>query len=198
MNPDGSNPQPNQEPTPTPTPTPEVAPTTPEAVPTPAATTPEVTPVEAVPTKKKFPKWAIILISTIGGLLVLGAIAIVILISVLGSTLAKPLSVSNQFVDAVQANDASAAYALTSDSFKKATPESSLESIISRVGPLLAGDEKLTNQSVKAVNGVNNAEFDYTVENDGKTLYMVVKLQENNGEWQVYSFQSDDAPISSN
>jgi len=189
MNPDGSNPQPTPDAAATP------APSAPEATPvTPAE--PTATPVAPAP-KKGLPKWVVILLSVIGGLVVLGAIAIAILFTVLGNALEKPVTVSNQFVDAVQANDPSAAYALTSTAFKDATPESSLKSIINRVSTPLKGDEKMTGKSIKAVNGVNTAEVNYTVENSGKTYYMQVTLKENDGNWQVQGFSSDDAPIKS-
>lgn len=183
MNPDGSNPQPTPDPAATP------APSTPETTSTPPSTDPAPAP------KKRVPKWVIILLSVIGGLVVLGAIAVVVLITVVGNALAKPVEVSNQFVDAVQVNNPSAAYALTSDAFKNITSESSLESVVSRVSAPLNGEEKITKKSVKAVNGVNTAEVSYTVTNDDKTYYMLVTLKENGGKWQVQGFNSDDQPI---
>jgi hypothetical protein len=202
--------------------TPEV-PSAPEVAPTPeveVAPTPDLTPPAEAPAaladaptieapvapatpatpsapaaKKRLPKWVIILLSVIGGLVVLGGIAIAVLIFVVGGALAKPLTISTQFVDAVQAQNSSAAYALTSDAFKDATPETSLKSIIDRVGPLLQGEEKVTGQAVKAVNGVNRAAISYSVDHEGTTYYMLVTLQENDGTWQVQGFQSDDEPM---
>ncbi len=143
--------------------------------------------------RKKLPKWAAILIAVGGGLVVLGAILGAILLVQLGSSLARPVAVSNQFIDAIQANDASAAYALGSGAFKNAVTEASLAGTIERISSTFSGDEVIINQKVKTMNGTNTAEIEYAVENGGSTYYMLISLQENNGQWQVQAFKSGGA-----
>lgn len=145
--------------------------------------------------KKGLPKVAKIIIGVVGGLIVLIAIGIFALFAIVNNGTKPAVEVSDAFVNAVQANDASAAYALTSSAFKASTTEARLTTVINTVSSALTGDEVITGKSLKSTNGVNQAAIAYSVENSGKTRYIRVVSQETDGTWQVINFKSSDTVL---
>jgi cytoskeletal protein RodZ len=131
------------------------------------------------------------------GIFVVIIIVVGVTLVTIGSSLARPVAISNQFIDAIQANDASAAYVLGSHSFKNAVTEASLATTIDRINSTFKGDEVIVNQKVANMNGINTAEIEYSVQNDGSTSYMLITLHENEGQWQVQAFKSGGARFTS-
>jgi len=152
---------------------------------------PAVTP----PAKKGLPTWAKVLIGSIVGLIVLIGIGVAAIFFVVNSAAEAPVKVSDQFVNAIQANEPSTAYGLTSSAFKEATPEATLTSIITRVSPLLTGEETIAGKKVQSSNGVNQASIVYTVENDSKTRYIRIVLQETDSKWEVINMKTSDSTL---
>lgn len=148
-------------------------------------------PIAGGPTpKKKFPTWLIVLLSVIAGFIAI-IVAIVVLVSVLA---AGPRTVSDEFINNVQANNVSASYAQTSTAFKEATTEEQLASLMERTSTYLEGNETHTGSAVESKNGTNFAAITYSVAGD-QTVYVRVVLIEEEGEWKVQSFRTDDEPI---
>lgn len=108
----------------------------------------------------------------------------------------EPQKISDQFVNAVQATDSSAAYALTSQSFQQATSSAQLDQVIQRVGPVLVGEEKVSGRAIqKSAGSAQTAVIVYSVQTSNGMKYMRVTLQKNGDAWQVVNFKSDDKPL---
>lgn len=142
--------------------------------------------------KKRIPKWLKIV-----GIVVLVIIALIVAIVITTTAATKaPQKVSDQFVNEVQAGNANAAYALTSETFKEATSAEQLDDLIQQVGPLLVGEEKVTGRAIQKATGTpQTAVLVYEVETADGTNYMKIQLQKSGDVWQVISFRSDDAPL---
>jgi uncharacterized protein YpmB len=192
------NPQdPNQRPQPTPTPAPQPQAAVPPAQPAAPIVSP-ATPVTDTtapvgPRKSRFPKWLRIVFIVLGVIIVF----IVAIFLFVGNATKDAQKVSDQFVNDVQAGNTESAYALTSDSFRKATSQDQLQQLIEQAGPLLKGDEKITDRSVQKSTGApETVVLVYTDKTSSATYYIRVQLEKNDNQWQVSGFRSDDKPLS--
>ena len=159
------------------------------------SSTPVATP-QAVPTVKKgIPKVAKIIIGVIAGLLLLGVIGIAALFFLVNAVAQPPLDASNKFFNALQANQPTEAYALTSADFKKSITAERVGTLFNQVSAQMTGEEEVTAKKVESVNGVNQAAFVYTVENNGKTRYARIVLKESDSKWEVNGFKTSASKI---
>jgi hypothetical protein len=143
--------------------------------------------------KKRFPTWLKVLAIILGVLIVLIVAGIMIALK----ATAAPQKVSDQFVNDVQANDATAAYALTSDSFKKVTTQAQLTDVVAQVSPTLKGDEKVSGRAVYKYSGTpQTAVLVYSVKTSDGTMYIKTELQKSGDTWQVINFHSSKTPLS--
>lgn len=145
-----------------------------------------------LPGKKRFPTWLKIILILIAAFAVL---MVGIFVSVMLATKA-PQKVSDQFINDIQAGDSSAAYALTTDSFRAATSSAVFEDYVVAIKPLIQGTEKITDRSIQKVSSEASVNiFVYEVkQSDGKTVYLKTELQKDK-DWKVVYFLADDQPL---
>lgn len=126
--------------------------------------------------------------------IVIGAIVVVAvgLTFFVNSATKAPVAASNQFLNALQAGDASTAYALFSTEAKAAVPSDQFDAAVQQVGPILNGSEKMTSKKVNASTGsAATSEVVYEIPGtDGKTYKFTVNLTKENDTWKVLNFTS--------
>lgn len=103
-----------------------------------------------------------------------------------------PVAVSNQFLNALQASDATTAYSLFSTAAKAAVPSDQFDAVVQQVGPILNASEKMTSKKVNASTGsASTSEVVYEIPGtDGKTYSFTVNLTKENDVWKVLNFAS--------
>jgi flagellar basal body-associated protein FliL len=177
-------------------PAPTVQPAAPTTRPIPVAATPSHEPTTpAHRSKKPFSRKKRLLIIIVAAVIVVG-VAIAFLASFIATATSGPVATANQFINAVQANDATTAYNLTSASFRQAATKAQLTSVIKdNLSVNLNGSEKLTAQKIATNSGFHQASVTYSVVNNGITHYMRVVLQEAGSKWQVVNFNSSIKPL---
>ncbi|MFZ1802047.1 MAG: hypothetical protein WAW62_00010 [Candidatus Saccharimonas aalborgensis] len=140
----------------------------------------------------RVPRWLVVLISVIFGLLIVGGVIFVVVMNMTDA----PKKVSDEFVNDVQSANTEAAYALTSEGFRGATSKDDLDAIIKQVSPALQGEEKTTARSVEAAAGSSQkAVIVYTVDTSSGTKYIRVILEKNGDNWRVMSFRSSNSSL---
>lgn len=105
------------------------------------------------------------------------------------------VKVSNQFLDAMQATNASAAYALFSSEAKESVDSDEFEAAVEQVGPILNTQEKITGREISSSteNG-SSAKITYEIKGTDDLDYVVViELVKEDGDWKVQNFDSDEA-----
>lgn len=182
--------QPDQQPTPQPQPAPEApqpTPTPSPEVPQTDTPTPTAQPPVAPNNKKKLPLWAKILLISFGSVVGLIGLAILGFYLYANMLISEPMKISQQFVDAAQANDPSAAYNLTSSEFKRVTKEERLKSIFDQINSEIQGEEKVSDKQYKIWNGVKSSTVIYSIPTNNGPTYVRVVLREKNDKWEVIS-----------
>ncbi len=122
-----------------------------------------------------------------------GVVAFFVLIFLVASlATSAPLKVSDEFIDDIQANNASAAYDLMSSEAQIATSSQDFTSVVEKISPILTGEAKNTDKSVTAETGSDpKAEILYEIKgNDGLTYQISVQLVQKDGRWLVQGFDS--------
>ncbi|MBL8159668.1 hypothetical protein JNJ66_04375 [Candidatus Saccharibacteria bacterium] len=152
-------------------------------------------PAQPAPVKKGLPTWAKILIPAALGLFVLIGGGIALLFALVGNATKDAEIVSNQVVNAIQAEDAGTIYDLASGDFKRATSEAQLEEIVSSISPALQGEESISGRTIKNDNGREMASIVYTIATGSGTVYVRVVLEKDGGEWRVINFRSSETPL---
>ncbi len=126
--------------------------------------------------------------------IVIAAIAVVAvaLTFFVNSATKAPVAASNQFLNALQASDASTAYSLFSTEAKAVVPSDQFDATVQQVGPILNGKEKMTSKKVNASTGsAATSEVVYEIPGtDGKTYTFTVNLTKENDTWKVLNFTS--------
>lgn len=129
---------------------------------------------------------------------IIGYVVVAFIVLVVGLTFfvnsatKAPVAASNQFLNAIQAGEASTAYSLFSSEAKKAVPSDQFDAIVRQVGPILNTSEKMTNKKVDASTGsAATSEVVYEIKGtDGKTYKFTVNLIKENDIWKVLNFTS--------
>ena len=103
-----------------------------------------------------------------------------------------PVAASNQFLNAIQAGDATTAYSLFSTDAKKVVPSDQFDALVKQVAPILNTSEKMTSKKVNGSTGsAATSEVVYQIKGtDGKTYTFTVNLTKDNGVWKVLNFTS--------
>jgi len=103
-----------------------------------------------------------------------------------------PVAASNQFLNAIQASDATTAYSLFSTAAKAAVPADQFDALVKQAGPVLNASEQMTSKKVNASTGsAATAEVVYEIPGtDGKTYKFTVNLTKENDVWKVQNFTS--------
>ncbi len=140
----------------------------------------------AKPAKKRSVK------KIIGYVVVAFVIVIVGLTFFVNSATKAPVAASNQFLNAIQAGDATMAYALFATAAKAAVPVDQFDTLVKQAGPILNGNEKMTSKKVDAATGsAATAEVVYEIPGtDAKTYKFTVSLTKENDVWKVMNFTS--------
>ncbi|MEO8104903.1 MAG: hypothetical protein ABI602_01025 [Candidatus Saccharibacteria bacterium] len=146
----------------------------------------------AAPAKKHIPTWLKV-VGVIAGLFVV--ILVFAAVTAISATKA-PQKVSDQFVNDVQSDNASGAFALTSDSFQKATDQQQLDNLIKQAGPALQGEEKVVGRAIHKTTGIpETAVLVYTVKTTNGTKYIKTELQKSGDVWQIVNFKSSSKSL---
>jgi hypothetical protein len=164
------------------------------AAPAPSAPTP-ATPVNA--SKKGMPKWLKIVLISMSAFFVIVSILVFVIIKFVGNATADAVKVSDQAINAIQANDPDALYALLSEAGKKGSDQTEVTEETNRISPLLQGDESITARSAATNNGVATVTVDYQVTTSGGTKYIRIVLQKESGAWKVYQLVPSDVAFPS-
>ncbi|HEY3293175.1 MAG TPA: DUF4878 domain-containing protein [Candidatus Nanopelagicaceae bacterium] len=128
----------------------------------------------------------------IGYVIAIIAVVAIVLTFFVNSATKAPVAASNNFLNAVQAGDASAAYDLFSTEAKAAVPSDQFDAVVKQVGPILNAKEKMTSKKVNAETGsASTAEVVYEIPGtDGKTYSFTVNLTKEGDTWKVLNFAS--------
>lgn len=141
---------------------------------------------EAKPVKKRNTKKVI-------GYVVLALVLIIVGVTLLANSATKePVKVSNQFLNAMQAGNASEAYGLFSSAAQEVVPADQFDGVVAQVSPILNTEEKMKNKSVEAKTGsASTAEVVYEIKGtDGKTYNVTINLIKEGDVWRVQNFDS--------
>lgn len=153
-------------------------------------------PVMKTSNHRGLPKWLKLVLAVVVTFLV--AMGAVFIFLMQGTQAAE--KVSNQFIEALQANKTSDAYVLTAQAFKDSTTEEQLGEIIARISPLLQGESKtiVGRKVAKSSAGVETAAIVYeiTINSNTKRYVRVVMRNTSGGTWQVLNFRSSDTSLS--
>lgn len=128
----------------------------------------------------------------IGYVLVAFVVVIVGVTFFVNSATKAPVAASNQFLNAIQASDATTAYSLFSAAAKTAVPSDQFAALVKQVGPILNTNEKMTSKKLNGSTGsAATSEVVYEIKGtDGKTYKFTVNLTKENGIWKVLNFTS--------
>lgn len=142
--------------------------------------------IETKPIKKRSVKKII-------GYVVLAFVVVIVGVTLLANSATKePVKASNQFLNAIQAGNASEAYGLFSSAAQEVVSSDQFDGVVAQVGPILNSEEKMTNKSVNAETGsASTAEVTYEVKGtDGKTYNIIINLIKEGDVWRVQNFDS--------
>jgi len=128
----------------------------------------------------------------IGYVLVAFVVLVVGLTFFVNSATKAPVAVSNQFLNAIQASDATTAYSLFSTPAKAAVPSDQFDALVKQAGPILNTSEKMTSKKVNGSTGsAATSEVVYEIKGtDGKTYKFTVNLTKEGDVWKVLNFTS--------
>lgn len=118
---------------------------------------------------------------------------IVIIIIFANTATSAPLKVSDEFIDNIQSNNATAAYDLFSDEAQDVTKTEDFETIVEEKGPILSGEPQVQNKEISSsTDNGTTAEIVYNIDgSDGITYEVTVQLAKINDEWKVQAFNSE-------
>jgi hypothetical protein len=129
---------------------------------------------------------------------IIGYVVVALVVLVVGLTFfvdsatKAPVAASNQFLNALQAGDATTAYSLFSSAAKAAVSADQFDAVVKQVGPILNGNEKMVSKKVNGSTGsAATAEVVYDIPGtDGKTYKFTVNLSKENSAWKILNFLS--------
>jgi len=132
-------------------------------------------------------------------LVAVGVVAVVLLIVglvvLVNDSTANAVKVSDRLVADIQADNAPAAYGLTSPGFRQVATESQLAQVMTRVSPALQGTTGIVDRAIAAATGhPTEAVIVYTVHTSTGTKYIRVVLLDDH-PWQVLNFRSSSTPL---
>lgn len=120
-------------------------------------------------------------------------VVLIVAVTLIANAATKaPLAASDNFLNSMQAGNASAAYDLFSTEAKGTVTPSQFEAIVKQVGPILNANEKVTNKKVDGATGkAATAEITYEIKGtDGLTYSVIVNLTKEGENWRVLNFDS--------
>ncbi len=128
----------------------------------------------------------------IGYVILALAVLVVALTFFANSATKAPVAASQQFLHAVQADDATTAYALFSVEAKKVVPSDQFDALVQQIAPILNTGEKMISKKVNGSTGsAATSEVVYQIKGtDGKTYRFTVNLTKEGDVWKVLNFTS--------
>lgn len=176
-----------------PTEQPEV---TPPATPITPDSQPPQPPAPGKNKKRRFPIWAIITLSVVGFLSLVG-----ILIGIVATTVSKssqqPVDESVAFVKTLQSGNTAEAYEMTTSNFRKVVPNGRFERMIEEMAPRLQGDITVTDRSTKTFRGVTTNRILMEISGSPKTFIEVSVVREDD-TFKINDIDFDDIPFEAN
>lgn len=118
---------------------------------------------------------------------------IVIILLAVNTATSAPLKVSDEFINAIRSNNATAGYDLFSDEAQNATTAEDFESIVKETGPILSGEPKVQSKEIdSSTDNGTTAEIIYNIDgSDGIKYKVTVKLIEVSDQWKVQAYKSE-------
>lgn len=143
-------------------------------------------PMKVSPVKKRGMK------KIIGYAVLAFAVLAVALTFFVNSATKAPVAASQQFLHAIQAGDATTAYALFSVEAKKVVPSDQFDALVKQVAPIFNTGEKMLSKKVNSSTGsAATSEVVYQIKGtDGKTYKFTVNLTKEGDVWKVLNFTS--------
>ncbi len=145
--------------------------------------------------KKGLPKVAKILIAAGAGFVVIAIIAVTLFLTFFGNATRQAQNVSDQVMNAIQADDSDAVYALATSDFKKVTTKASLTAALREISPLLRGEESVTDSALASSGGESYAVFVYGIKTDDGTKYVKITEKNDDNKWLVQYFRASDTSL---
>ncbi len=160
---------------------------------TPESQPPQASAPGASQKKRRFPVWAIITLSLVGFIALIGAFIAVIFNSIAQNT-QEPSDNAVTFVKTIQDGNVAEAYTMTSSNFRKLTTQNRLQSIVDEAGTRLNGELAVTDKSVKTFRNSTTAQILMEIDGSPKT-FLNVSMVFVDDEWQVNGIRFDDVPF---
>lgn len=127
------------------------------------------------------------------GYVVLALVVLVVALTFFVNSATKaPVAASQQFLHAIQAGDATTAYALFSIEAKKVVPADQFDALVKQLAPILNTGEKMISKKVGAATGsAATSEVVYEIKGtDAKTYRFTINLTKEGDVWKVLNFAS--------
>lgn len=127
-------------------------------------------------------------------LVVVGVVVAVFigLFMIVNSATSGAVNVSNQMINAIQAQDADLAYSLMTVDAKATITKDDFDSIVSQIGPILNTEEKMITKSVSSETGRSTTgKVTYAIKGtDGVDYVFEINLEKEGENWKVLNFDS--------
>ncbi len=140
----------------------------------------------------KLPVWkqATILLA---GCAVTASVVICVIVGLTIMATNAPVKVSNEFLNDVQANNATAGYSLLAPAAQSVVTQAQFKSVTDRVGSILNTQEKTKSKEVNMKSGeTSTAKVVYEIKGtDGVTYNITINLQKIDDKWKVLNFDSE-------
>src|SRR5487761_2454048 len=126
----------------------------------------------------------------IGYVILALAVLVVALTFFVNSATKAPVAASQQFLHAVQADNAATAYSFFSVEAKKVVPSDQFDALVQQLAPILNTGEKMISKKVNGSTGsAATSEVVYEIKGtDGKTYRFTVNLTKEGDVWKVLNF----------
>lgn len=147
-----------------------------------------VTSDSKAPAEAKTPSWKKIALYVVGGFVAFVALVVVFV----NTASQEAVKASNQFVDNIQAGNATAAYNQFTAEAKATVPAAQFTDVVTQLGPILNSEEKVTAKEISKETGSDaSAKVTYEISgSDSKTYEFVVNLAKPGDDWQILNFDS--------
>ena len=123
----------------------------------------------------------------LGGVVIF--IAIILIIANIATN--APLKISDEFISDIQNDKATAAYDLMSTDAKTTITASEFTKTVDKISPYLTGEPNLQSKEANtSTESGTTAKIVYEIKGSDATYTITVSLVENNGKWQVQTFES--------
>ena len=127
----------------------------------------------------------------VAGYVILALAVLVVALTFFANSATKaPVAASQQFLHAIQADDASVAYSLFSVEAKKVVPSDQFAALVQQIAPIINTGEKMISKKVNGATGSSaTSEVVYEIKGtDAKTYRFTINLTKEGDVWKVLNF----------